>query len=117
MPTDSIEQLGPPLRARHALGASRSTAPRTSAQEQLWRQCRELEGAFLKQMLAAMRKTAPEVDGLFGASAGLGMTREMLDERLAERLASRGTAGIATTLYDDLARWLATAEEQRRERA
>lgn len=107
MPDGSIEYLGPPTRARHHLGLSRAAAPRTPEQSKLWKQCQALEAEFLKQMLEAMRQTAPDVDALFGHSAGLGMTRQMLDEKLSERLAERGAAGIATTLYDDLARWLA----------
>lgn len=76
--------------------------PETPEQRKLWEQCCAVEGMFLQQMLTAMRRTAPDQDGLFGGGVGLKMTRDMMDEQLAEVLAKRGSAGVAGLLYRGL---------------
>jgi len=64
---------------------------------------RQFEAIFVRQMLAAARKSDLGGDALFG-SQGLDTFRQMQDERFAEIVAGRGTFGIAQMIEAQLAR-------------
>ena len=82
-----------------------SAAPATpSAQdrEKLAKAAKDFEAIFVRQMLAAARKTDFGGNDLFGGP-GLETFRQMQDERFAEIAAERGTFGIAKLLEGRLA--------------
>jgi len=72
--------------------------------EKLSETARQFEAIFVRQMLAAARKTDFGSD-LFGSEA-LGTFREMQDDRFAEITAQSGSLGLATQIEAQLARLL-----------
>lgn len=89
--------------------ASASTAPGLSLtathgsdRERLAAAAKQFEAIFVRQMLAAARKTSFG-DSMFGDSQGLGTFREMQDDRFAQIAADRGAFGIAAAVEKQLA--------------
>jgi len=62
---------------------------------------REFESLFIQQMLAVMREGMGE-DGLFEGNTGQDTYSAMMDQALAQALASKGGLGIAEPLYRQL---------------
>ena len=77
-------------------------APAPQDREKLAKAAKDFEAIFVRQMLAAARKTDFGGNDLFGG-AGLDTFRQMQDERFAEIAAERGTFGIARLLEGRLA--------------
>ncbi len=84
---------------------------------QLWSQCTAFESLFLNAMMKQLRQSVPAAEGALAPSPARKMMESMLDERMVDRLAERGTAGIADSLYRDFRRHdlvrEATAESER----
>ena len=82
-----------------------SLAPATPGQrEQLAEAARQFEAIFLRQMLAAARKTDFGGDLLSGQ--GMATFRQMQDENLADIASKTGTLGLAAMIEAQLARHL-----------
>lgn len=77
-------------------------APSAQDREKLAKAAKDFEAIFVRQMLAAARKTDFGGNDLFGGP-GLETFRQMQDERFAEIAAERGTFGIAKLLEGRLA--------------
>lgn len=85
------------------LTPSATPAAGPSSQEYRLRQaCKELEGVFLRHLVAGMRATVPE-GGLLGDSPGADLYSSLADEALAGQLTESGGLGLADTLYEQLA--------------
>lgn len=81
----------------------RRAAPNSPA-GRLWAQCTGFEALFLNTLMKSLRQTVKTEGGVLAPSPGQQMMTGLLDERLVDRLAERGTAGIATALYRDFKR-------------
>jgi len=88
-------------------GATPAGTSAKTDREKLAETARQFEAIFVRQMLAAARKTDFGSD-LFGSEA-LGTFREMQDDRFAEITAQTGSLGLATQIEAQLARLLPTA--------
>jgi flagellar protein FlgJ len=62
----------------------------------------DIEAIFVKDLLSAMRKTAPK-QALGGQSLGAEMYQDIFDQAIAEASAKNGTLGIAKTIYRQMA--------------
>ncbi|WP_374408666.1 rod-binding protein [Pelagerythrobacter sp.] len=78
-------------------------APGGSDRERLAEAARQFEAIFVRQMLAAARKTDFGGDELFGSS-GADTFREMQDARFAELASGTGAFGMAESIEAQLAR-------------
>jgi flagellar protein FlgJ len=67
----------------------------------LWEQCTAFESLFLNAMMKELRNSVPESEGAMAPSPARKMMQSMMDERMVDRLAERGSAGIAESLYQD----------------
>lgn len=67
----------------------------------LYKQCRELEGFLLKNLLSSMRKTVAKT-GLMGTSFASDMYEDMLYDEYANSLAASGGFGLADQAYLEL---------------
>lgn len=85
------------------------TAPKTSEREQLSSASKQFEAIFLRQMLAAARKTEFGSD-MFGGE-GLDTFRQMQDEQFADIAAQTGSLGLASMIEAQLAQHLPQTEE------
>lgn len=68
----------------------------------LHKACDGIESAFLKQMLGAMHRANDAIkasDELSGGATGEDDYKDMMDTALADRLAARGTLGIAKMTF------------------
>ncbi|NUQ00866.1 MAG: rod-binding protein [Armatimonadetes bacterium] len=99
-----------PSDALAPLSGPRATAG--SREAKLWQGCCQFEAVFISQMLKEMRRTADDQGGVMPASPGRRMMQSMMDENLSQRLAERGSAGIAGRLYSDFRRQAASTLEQ-----
>lgn len=70
--------------------------------KELKKVCREFEGIFLGMMYKQMKATVPK-SGLFQSGAAQEIFESMLDEKLMEKAASSGGAGLGDMLYKQLA--------------
>lgn len=86
-----------------------SPAPQ-SEREKLKEASKQFEAIFVRQMLAASRKTDFD-DGLFDSEA-MDTFRQMQDERFAEIASQTGTLGLASVIEAHLARQLPQAHPQ-----
>ena len=82
-----------------------SAAPQGAEREKLAEAAKQFEAIFLRQMLAAARKTDLGGD-LFGGQ-GLDTFRQMRDDQFARITAETGTLGLAAAIEAQLARHLA----------
>lgn len=82
-----------------------TTAPDAGDREKLKATARQFEALFMRQMLAAARKTDFGGSDLFGSSA-MDTFRQMQDEHFADLSAQTGTLGLATIIEAQLARFL-----------
>jgi peptidoglycan hydrolase FlgJ len=85
-----------------ALPPLASVSPAADTQDARLRQAaRQLEGAFVEQMLKAMRETVPE-DGGFRGGAGEEVFTALLDQHLSARVPVGGTGGLTEALVRQL---------------
>lgn len=84
--------------------ATSLSPPQGSEREKLAEAAQQFEAIFLRQMLAAARKT-DFGDDLF-SSEGLDTFRQMQDERFAEIASQTGTIGLASVIEAQMARFL-----------
>lgn len=82
-----------------------SAAPQGAEREKLAEAAKQFEAIFLRQMLAAARKTDFGGD-LFGGQ-GLDTFRQMRDDQFARITAETGTLGLAAAIEAQLAHHLA----------
>lgn len=84
--------------------ASNTAAPATD-REKLKATAKEFEAIFVRQMLAAARKTDFGGDDLFGSQA-LDTFRQLQDEHVADMTAQSGVLGLASIIEAQMARSL-----------
>jgi len=82
--------------------------PRASDREQLGDAARKFEAIFIRQMLAAARKT--DFGGDLLSSEGLDTFRQMQDEQFADIAGKSGAFGLAAMIEAQLARYLPPQE-------
>ena len=63
--------------------------------------CQAVESVFLTQLMRVMRQGESK-DKLFGGGLADGIYRDLLDDQLANEMATVGSTGIAQMLYDQL---------------
>ena len=61
----------------------------------------QLESLFIGQLMAAMRRTAPQ-GGAIKTSGGEEIFRQMFDQEIAQRISQRGGVGIGEMLNQQL---------------
>ncbi len=76
-----------------------------SDREKLHAVAQNFEAIFVRQMLAAARKTSFD-DGPLAQSAGLATFRQMQDDQFAQLAAQTGVLGLATMIEAQLARFV-----------
>jgi Rod binding domain-containing protein len=98
-------QTTPPTSvAGPSTASTASTGRRDARQQKLWDQCCQFEAVLLGLMLKSMRRTVPEQGGVLPSSAGLKVTEELFDEKLADQVSRAGRSGLARLLYDTFLR-------------
>lgn len=70
--------------------------------DQLKKACDGLEANFTHQLLSAMRRTVQETK-TGGDDTGMDTYRDMFDNAISERLAARGSLGIAKLTFNAMA--------------
>lgn len=90
-----------PIAATSAAPGLSLTATHGSDRERLAAAAKQFEAIFVRQMLAAARKTSFG-DSPFSDSQGLGTFREMQDDRFAQIAADSGAFGIAAAVEKQL---------------
>ncbi|MCT2398159.1 rod-binding protein [Novosphingobium mangrovi (ex Huang et al. 2023)] len=85
--------------------AGLTTAPTATDHEKLSAVAKQFEALFMRQMLAAARKTDFGGDDLLGSQA-LDTFNQMQDEHFADVTAQTGTLGFATIIEAQMARFL-----------
>ena len=80
-------------------------APAPSQREELKEAAKKFEAIFVRQMLAAARKTNFDEGGLFKSQA-LDTFNQMQDEKFADTAADTGAFGLAKIIEAQLARSL-----------
>lgn len=83
-------------------GLAPAAPPASPDRARLGEAAKEFEAIFVRQMLAAARKTDFGGSGLFGGQ-GLDTFRQMQDERFAEIAAHSGALGLAAQIEAQLA--------------
>jgi flagellar protein FlgJ len=86
-----------------ATSAPFGAAPPKSQREQLADAAKQFEAIFVRQMLAAARKTNFDKDGLFNSQA-MDTFNQMQDEKFADTTAQTGMLGLAKIIEAQLAR-------------
>lgn len=71
--------------------------------KELKKACDAVESGFLKQMLGAMHRMAESAKPL-GDDTGMDAYQDMMDNAVADRLASRGAVGISKMAFHATAR-------------
>lgn len=84
-----------------------ATGPKASEREKLAGAAKQFEAIFVRQMLAAARKTDFGGEDLFGNSA-IDTFREMQDSQIADIAASTGKFGLAKQIEAHLAKFVDT---------
>lgn len=79
--------------------------PAKSEREQLADAAKQFEAIFVRQMLAAARKTSFDDGGLFDSEA-MATFRQMQDEKFADTAAQTGAFGLASIIEAQLSRHL-----------
>jgi flagellar protein FlgJ len=91
--------------------AAFGTAPAKTPREQLKEASKQFEAIFVRQMLAAARKTNFDEDGLFKSQA-LDTFNQMQDEKFADSAAQTGAFGLAAIIEAQLSRNLPKEQDQ-----
>lgn len=90
-----------------ATGPASAISAGASDRDQLKAVAKQFEAVFLRQMMAAARKTNFEGEnGLLGSSQGMDTFRQMQDERFADIASDTGAFGLAKMIESHLARFL-----------
>lgn len=90
-----------------ATGPASVVSAGASDRDQLKAVAKQFEAVFLRQMMAAARKTNFEgQEGLFGSSQGMDTFKQMQDERFADIASETGAFGLARMIETHLARFL-----------
>lgn len=82
-----------------------TTKADASDREKLSATAKQFEAMFMREMLAAARKTDFGGDGIFGSSA-MDTFRQLQDEHFADVTAQSGTLGLASIIEAQMARFL-----------
>ncbi len=80
-----------------------ASAPADKAHSDLKKATQQFEGYFLHQLLTEMRKTVPKDTLVADDGNGKQIFQDMMDQTLADTMASRGDLGMAKVMYDQLA--------------
>lgn len=79
--------------------------PQATDREKLHATAKQFEAIFVRQMLAAARKTDFGGEDVFGSQA-IDTFRQLQDEHFADLTAGSGTLGLATIIEAQMARYL-----------
>ncbi|PLX48391.1 MAG: flagellar biosynthesis protein FlgJ [Desulfobulbaceae bacterium] len=71
-------------------------------EEKLRRACADFEALLNKQMLDSMRDTSLEPDGIFAKSHAEKMFQSLMDQELAEKIATGDGTGFGDMLFEQL---------------
>ncbi|SFF75969.1 flagellar protein FlgJ [Novosphingobium sp. CF614] len=82
-----------------------TAAPTATDREKLSAVAKQFEAIFVRQMLAAARKTDFGGDDLFGSQA-MDTFRQLQDEHFADAAVQTGALGLASILEQQMARFL-----------
>ncbi len=80
--------------------AAESAARAAPKLRELRKASQDIEGVFVKDLLAIMRRSLPK--GMLGDAPGKEIFEDMLDQALADSAAKTGTFGIGKLLYQQL---------------
>jgi Rod binding domain-containing protein len=113
VPTSGVAFM--PALDRGAL-AARADNPQAAAARvpELMAACQSFEAVFFSQLMRVMRQGEMK-DKLFGGTMAGGIYREMLDDQFADEMATSGSTGISTILYDSLEPLALLSQAQRAE--
>lgn len=81
------------------LQAASAAAP---AAAKLKKATQDIEAIFIKDLLSAMRRTAPK-QSLGGSSLGADMYQDLFDQAISEAGSRNGTLGVGATIYRQMA--------------
>lgn len=83
-------------------------APPRDEHAALRQACRQLQGSFTRQLVAAMRATV-HADGALQPAPGQELFTSLLDDRFADLIAEHSAGGLGEALYRQLSRHLPPA--------
>ncbi|MBU0680919.1 MAG: rod-binding protein [Proteobacteria bacterium] len=72
--------------------------------QELRKACADFEALLTQQLLSAMRESTAETEGLFEKSYGEKMFQSMMDQELAEKMASGNGSGFGNMLFEQLSK-------------
>ncbi len=72
--------------------------------QKLRKACADFEALLTQQMLATMRESAFEAEGLFEKSYGEKLFQSMIDQQLAEKMAAGQGSGFGDMLFKQLSK-------------
>jgi len=100
--TTTVWQLGENrLATLQAAAAKRPSASAADDEPLRAQAAQQFASLFIFQLLQEMRKTIPK-SGLFDGGREQEMYEQMVDERLADLIATNGQFGIASTIHQQL---------------
>lgn len=79
----------------------RTTAAGAPVAAKLKKASEDIEAIFMKDLLAAMRRTSPHK--AMGSTFGADMYMDLVDQAISEGAAKNGTLGIGKTIYRQMA--------------
>lgn len=83
-------------------GPQKTLSPEESSK--LRKACADFEALLNQQMLATMRDSATEPEGLFEKSAGEKLFQSLMDQEMAEKMAEANTSGLGNMLFEQLSK-------------
>ena len=83
------------------IGGPGDPAARSTKEAQLRDACAQMEGAFMNELMKALRQTVPE-GGMLDGGQGEEMFSSMMDDAVAQEAASRQERGLGAALYRQL---------------
>ncbi len=72
--------------------------------QKLRKACADFEALLTQQMLATMRESTAEPEGLFKKSYGEKLFQSMMDQELAEKMATGKGSGFGDMLFEQLSK-------------
>lgn len=79
-------------------------SPSPEKNQTLRKACADFEALLTQQMLATMRESSAETEGLFEKSHGEKLFQSMLDQELAEKMAGGSGTGLGKMLFEQLSK-------------
>ncbi len=99
----NLPAIRPDAAARATNASVGASTPRAADEAKLKKSAEALEGLFVQQLFQAMRASVP-TDGLLERGPGEDLFTSMLDQRMAEDVATRDTGprDLSVSLFDAL---------------